>query len=176
MITRVRDQFENASSVKSILDVGPSGYEPSAEAPEVSGSDASGCVAPASQFIRIGASVGFLAVMAILGSASAVAWRNYTDRPPVANVQISELHELGAALNKLELSQQQIVKKVEALEQFQQKTEQSRVADFPRISEQLTSLRVEMEKPITTETQQITQKKTAATGVVTKSKPATQPR
>jgi hypothetical protein len=175
MITRVRDQFENASSVKSILDVGPSGYEPSAEVPEVSGNDDLGRVTALSHFVGIGATVGFLAVMAILGSASAVAWRDYTDRPPVAGAQISELYELRAALSKLELSQQQIVKRVEALEQFQRKTE-LRVADFPRISEQLTSFRVEMEKPTTTETQQIIQKKTAATGVVTKSKPATQAR
>jgi hypothetical protein len=94
---------------------------------------------------RILVTIGFLIMMGIIGSAAGLAWRTHVDLAAFADMQ-REVNELQAAVQRLELMQQQIGQSVYALQQLQQKNEQTRIVDAHRLSDQLTSLQGEMDK------------------------------
>lgn len=94
----------------------------------------------------IGIAAGFLFVMAVIGSAAALAWRTHADLPLIAELQREDMQRVEAATQRLELMQQELAQHVDALQQLQQKSEQSRLADVQRLSERLTSLQAELEK------------------------------
>jgi len=93
-----------------------------------------------------GAAVG-LCVVAIIGTASALAWRAYADPWLAAQeAQAGTVKELKAAVQQLEASQQQLVQRINALQTSQQQGEQSRQIDQQRFSEQMAALSRNVEK------------------------------
>jgi len=92
--------------------------------------------------------IGFLLVMAIIGSVSALAWRAYADRPWMAaqDLQVGKLTELKATIQQLENTQQQLVQRVNALQLSQQQLDHARQVDVQRISEQMTAITKDVEK------------------------------
>jgi hypothetical protein len=105
--------------------------------------------------------IGFLFVMAIIGVASALAWRGYADRPWLAaqEAQAGTVKELKAAIQQLETAQEQLVQRINALQTNQQQLERSRQVDVQRLSEQITAVSKDMEKTKTA-AKQAAQKRT----------------
>src|SRR5262245_31522361 len=107
--------------------------------------------------------IGFLCVMAIIGVASALAWRAYADRPWLAaqEAQAGTVKELKAAVQQLETSQQQLVQCINALQTSQRQVEHSRQADMQSISQQITSLTRDVEKTSKAAAKQAAQKRSS---------------
>jgi hypothetical protein len=129
-----------------------------------------------SRLIRVGAAAGLLFVLAVIGSIAALAWRAHIDVPLIAEAQRQDVHDLQAAIQRLELVQQQIAPRVEALQQAQQKNEQSRLADVQRLSENLTSLYGQLEAVAKSTTKQETQKRNSAASAAPKNQASNTPR
>jgi hypothetical protein len=129
-----------------------------------------------SRLIRVGALAGLLFVLAVIGSAAALAWRAHIDLPLLAQTQRQDVHDLQAAVQRLELAQQQIVQRLDALQLVQQKSEQSRLADVQRLSENLTSLYGQMETVAKSSSKQETQKRSSAASAAPKSQASNTPR
>src|SRR5262245_52370876 len=108
----------------------------------------------------------FVMAMAIVGVASALAWRAYAE-PRLATwlatqeAQAGMAKELKAAIQQLETSQQQLVQRINALQTSQQQVESSRKADMQRLSEQLASLSRDVEKTSKVAAKQATQKRSS---------------
>jgi hypothetical protein len=85
------------------------------------------------------------------------------------------VHDLQAAIQRLELAQQQIVQRMETLQLVQQKNEQSRLADVQRLSESLTSLYGQLETVAKSSSKQQTQKRNSAASVTPKSQASNTP-
>jgi hypothetical protein len=128
-----------------------------------------------SRLIRIGAAVGLLFVIAVIGSAAALAWRAHIELPLIAEAQRQDVHDLQAAIQRLELAQQQIAQRVDALQQAQQKSEQSRLGDVQRLSEHLTSLYGQLETVAKSSSKQQTQKRNSAASAAPKSQASNTP-
>jgi hypothetical protein len=109
------------------------------------------------RLIRVGAAAGVLFVLTVLGSAAALAWRAHIDVPLLAEAQRQDVRDLQAAIQRLELAQQQIVQRMDTLQLVQQKNEQSRLADVQRLSENLTSLYGQLETVAKSSSKQQTQ-------------------
>jgi methionine-rich copper-binding protein CopC len=109
--------------------------------------------------IGIGTLAGFLVVMVVVGSAAALAWRTHADLPLIAELQREDTQRLEAAIQRLELMQQQLTQRVDALQLLQQKTQQSQQADVQRLSERVTSLQVELEKKLSSGSKEPVQKR-----------------
>jgi hypothetical protein len=114
-----------------------------------------------STFVRVGATAGFLCAMAIIGSAAALAWRAYTDLPLLAEIEREDVQEMQASLERLGLTHQQLAQQVEALQQLQQKNEQSQHIGVQRLSDRLTSFQAELQNAKNTITNE---KKKSSTG------------
>jgi hypothetical protein len=128
-----------------------------------------------SRLTRVGVAAGILFLLAVIGSAAAMAWRAHIDLPLLAEAQRQDVHDLQAAIQRLELAQQQIVQRMETLQLVQQKNEQSRLADVQRLSESLTSLYGQLETVAKSSSKQQTQKRNSAASVTPKSQASNTP-
>jgi hypothetical protein len=148
MITRARDYSQN-SSIEARR-------SPSLAHMENSSRDAAGLNTPGTEssdranasprLLTAVATASFLVVMAIIGSAAALAWRAQSNLSSIAELQRQDVLELQAAIEHLELVQQQTTQRIDVLQQAQQKTDQSRLGDVQRLSERVSSLQAELEK------------------------------
>jgi hypothetical protein len=114
--------------------------------------------------IGAGAVAGFLLAMAVIGLATALAWRAHTDIASIVRTQHADMDEFETVIQRLDLAQQQITQRVDALQQVQQKNEESRLVDAQRLSEQLKFLHGELERAATPVTKQESQKRHSASG------------
>ena len=131
------------------------------------------------KLIRVGAAAGLLFVLAVIGSTAVLAWRAHIDVPLIAEAQRQDVHDLQAAIQRLE----QIAQRVDALQQAQgalqqaqQRNERSRLADVQRLSENLTSLNGRLETVAKSASKQETQKRSSAAGAAPKSQASNTPR
>jgi hypothetical protein len=127
------------------------------------------------KLIRVGAAAGLVFVLAVIGSAAALAWRAHIDLPLLAEAQRQDVHDLQAAIQRLELAQQQIVQRMNTLQLVQQKNEQSRLADVQRLSQDLTSLYGQLEAVAKSNSKQETQKRNSAANATSKSQASNTP-
>jgi hypothetical protein len=122
-----------------------------------------------SRLIRVAAAAGLLLVLAVIGSAAALAWCAHIDLPLLAEAQRQDVRDLQAEIQRLELAQQQIAQRADTLQLVQQKNEQSRLADVQRLSENLTSLYGQLETVAKSSSKQQTQKRNSAASAASKS-------
>jgi hypothetical protein len=87
----------------------------------------------------------------------------------LADAQRQDVHDLHAAIQRIELAQQQIAQRVDALQLGQQKNEQSGLNDVQRLSENLTSLYGQLETVAKSSSKQQNQKRNSAASVAPKS-------
>jgi hypothetical protein len=93
----------------------------------------------------------------------------------LAEAQRQDVRDLQAAIQRLDLAQQQIVQRLDALQLVQQKNEQSRLADVQRLSENLTSLYGRLENVAKSRSKQETQKRSSAASAAPKSQASNTP-
>jgi hypothetical protein len=165
--TPISDQVENLSRDSDMTIEDEGWYRSSASASRFSAN---------SRLFRVGAVAGLVFVLAVIGSAAALAWRAHIELPVLAEAQRQDVHDLQAAIQRLELAQQQITQRMDALQLVQQKNEQSRLADVQRLSENLTSLYGQLETVAKSSSKQETQKRNSAASATPKSQASNTPR
>ena len=164
--TPISDQVENLSRDSDMAIEDEDWYRSSASSSRFSAS---------SRLIRVGAAAGLVFVLAVIGSAAALAWRAHIDLPVLAEAQRQDVHDLQASIQRLELAQQQITQRMDVLQLVQQKNEQSRLADVQRLSENLTSLYGQVETIAKSSSKQETQKRNSAANATSKSQASNTP-
>ncbi len=124
------------------------------EFPSTIEDESSSDVASNKRSVRIGAVGWFLFAIALIASSSALAWRGYAEIHSITERRANDVHELQATIQRLELANQQIAQRMDALQQAQQQHEQSRLGDVQQLSLQLMALRGDVEKLAKNESEQ----------------------